>query len=192
MPSVEVEFAELHRIDVFIQGVECSVKCLEDSGAQIRIIKSDVISNVNVKHVGTVKLHGIFGSPVDDDLIQLRVKTFDKIDTPYTPVIVAMCDSVYEETILPCDTVKRLFKSRDSIHATNAIENENVSFNECSDSSVVDDITMEIVDTVNDDDLQVANAETLKSEQLSDESLTHCWALAKSNKGDYFVHDGLL
>jgi len=47
---------------------------------------------------------------------------------------------------------------------------------------------------VNDDVLQVrrANAETLKSEQLSDESLTHCKALAKSNKGDYFVHDGLL
>jgi len=91
-----------------------------------------------------------------------------------------MCDSVYEEK-LPCDTVNHLFKSRDSIHVTTAIVNENVSVNECGDNSVVDDNnTMKIVDTVNDDDLQVrrANAETLKLEQLSDESLTDCWALA--------------
>jgi len=82
LSSVELEFAELHRIEIFIQGVECSVKCLEDSGAQIGIIRSDVLSNVNVKHVGTVKLRGIFGSPVDADLIQLHVKTIDNCDTP--------------------------------------------------------------------------------------------------------------
>ena len=54
--SVEVTFAELHRIDVYIKGVEGSVKCLEDSGAQIGIIRSDVISNMDVKRVGSVKL----------------------------------------------------------------------------------------------------------------------------------------
>ena len=30
IPSVEVEFPELYRIEIFIHGVECSVKCLED------------------------------------------------------------------------------------------------------------------------------------------------------------------
>jgi len=104
-----------------------------------RLELSDVLSNVNVKHVGTVKLRGTFGSPVDADLIQLHVKTIDNCDTPYTSVIVAMYDSMYEKMILPCDTVNRLFKSRESIHVTTAIVNENVSVNKCGNNSVVDD-----------------------------------------------------
>jgi hypothetical protein len=54
IPLVEMKFADLHRVDVQIKGVKCSFKCLEDSGAHIGIVRSDVISNIHVKHVGTV------------------------------------------------------------------------------------------------------------------------------------------
>ena len=114
---VEVEFAELHRIDLCIKGVEGSVKCLEDSGAQIGIIKSDVLSNVNVKRVGSVKLRGIFGSPVEANLVQLQIKLSDNADELYVPVVVAMCDSVYEQIILSGDVINRLLKSHEAVYA---------------------------------------------------------------------------
>ena len=160
---VEVEFAELHRIDLYIKGVEGRVKCLEDSGAQIGIIKSHVLSNVNVKRVCSVKLRGIFGSPVESDLVQLQIKMSNKDDELYVPVIVAMCDSVYEQMILPRDIINRLLKSHEAVYVTTTSVDESA-------------IVKEEVDTVKDDDLQLrrANAEELRAEQLSDETLAHC------------------
>jgi hypothetical protein len=119
--DVVVEFAQLHRVDLNIKGVECNVKCLEDSGAQIGIIRSDIISDIEVKRVGTVKLRGIFGSSIEADLVQLYVKVSCCEDVPYIPVIVAMCDSVYEEMLLSSDTIDRLLKSpADTVSVTNA------------------------------------------------------------------------
>ena len=53
------------------------------SGVQIGIVRSDVISNFTLKRVGTVKLRGIFGSPVDADLIKLYVKLSDNVEEMY-------------------------------------------------------------------------------------------------------------
>ena len=192
---VEIEFAELHRIDVFIKGVERGVKCLEDSGAQIGIVRSDVLSDVAVKRVGTVKLRGIFGSPVEADLVQLHVKLSCDVNEPYTPIVVAMCDSVYEEMILTCDIVNRLMTSRDAVPVTAASVDppmDNIAVNDRVDNAT--DNVLKPSDTVQDEELQLrrANAETLLAEQLKDVTLTNCWALAKAQKGDYFIHDGLL
>jgi transposase InsO family protein len=194
LPNIAVEFAELHRIEVFIQGVEHSVKCLEDSGAQIGIVRADVISNMNLKRVGTVKLRGIFGSPIDADLIKLYVKLSDNVDEMYTPVIVAVCEGVYEQMILPHDIVNRLLESRDSVCVITTSVDIDLSTNESIEANSISDSTLIPVDTEKDDELLLrrANAETLRSEQVSDESLTHCWTLARNNKGDYFIHDGLL
>ena len=49
-------------------------------------------------------------------------------------------------------------------------------------------------DTVSEEQLQTrrANAETLKAEQAADLTLANGWSLAKANKGNYFIHDGIL
>lgn len=41
-------------------------------------------------------------------------------------------------------------------------------------------------------ELDQASVVALRSEQIADESLAACWNLAKRNKGDYLVCDGLL
>ena len=86
-----------------------------------------------------------------------------------------MCDSVYEEMILPCDVVNRLLESRDSVHVTNASANIGTPMSENIDASMAGDTAYIPVDTTTkNDDLQLrrANAETLRSEQVLAMSLS--------------------
>jgi transposase InsO family protein len=201
----DIEFAHLHRIEINIQGVHKSVKGLEDSGAQICVIRSDIVKDVDVERVGTVKLRGIFGPPLQTDLIRLQIRLADKDDASFVSVICAMCDDIYEELILNADVVNHLHQ-RDNdtaIVTADVMINETADVNDADVSNsetilpVTNDVNNDVSkvdDTMNDDQLQMrrANAETLKAEQLADDTLSNCWTLARANKGDYFIYDGLL
>jgi hypothetical protein len=88
--TVDVEFAQLHSSDVNIAGVSHVVKSLEDSGAQLCVVRCDIIK-------GTVKLRGIFGAPVQADLIRMQLKLANrpKEKASYVSVICAVC--IYED-----------------------------------------------------------------------------------------------
>ena len=55
------------------------------------------------------------------------------------------------------------------------------------DQSLSSNITV-----LSNSDTRIANAETLRQEQLADESLKGWWGLAKKQKGNFVVQDGLL
>jgi hypothetical protein len=62
------------------------------------------------------------------------------------------------------------------------------------DDSSVNNRASNTKDTITDEQLQVrrATADELRVEQLADETLSNCWSLAKTNKGDFFIRDGIL
>jgi hypothetical protein len=223
--TVDVEFAQLHYLDVNIAGVSHVVKSLEDSGAQLCVVRSDIIKGLDVERVGTVKLRGIFGAPVQADLIRMQLKLANrpKEETSYVSVICAVCDGIYEELILNVDAVNRLTASEcdnvsvlhDNVLSVTDADNANNDKSDDAYDASIRDKTNEVIsteqvsqvddssvnnralntkDTITDEQLQVsrANADELRVEQLADETLSNCWSLAKTNKGDFFIRDGIL
>ena len=75
--SVCDDYAKLQYVDIKITDCDKSgmkvLSALNDSGAQISVIRSDVLGNLHVPYVGKVKLRGIVGSPVSADLVKLYV-----------------------------------------------------------------------------------------------------------------------
>ena len=66
----------------------------------------------------------------------------------------------------------------------------NTSTSSCTTSS--NDSSSLSVDTQNIPLFDKSDSEKFKSEQKADESLVHCWRLARNNKGGFFVKDDLL
>ena len=54
-----------------------------------------------------MKLRGIFGSPIQADLIRLHLKLTDRTGH-FVSVLCAVCDNLYEDLILTVDVVNRL------------------------------------------------------------------------------------
>jgi hypothetical protein len=126
--DADVEFAQLHHIDINIKGIPDTVKGLEESEAQLCVVRLDLIRDLNVEHVGSVKLRGIFGSPVQADLVRLHLTLADKPSISYVPVICAVCADIHEELILNVDAVNRLSICRDVLSVCdNAVDNAVVS-----------------------------------------------------------------
>ena len=74
--SLDNEYAKLQYIDVKIADQNNSnvkvVSGLSDSGAEISVLSADVLGQLEVPHVGKLKLRGIVGSPVSADLGQIE------------------------------------------------------------------------------------------------------------------------
>ena len=49
------------------------MSALCDSGAEVSVIRADILSQLDIPRVGHVKLRGIVGSPVSADLVKLDV-----------------------------------------------------------------------------------------------------------------------
>jgi len=71
------DYAKLQYVDVNITHCDKSgmkvLSALNDSGAQISVIRSDVLGSLHVPYVGKVKLRGIVGSAVSANLVKLDV-----------------------------------------------------------------------------------------------------------------------
>jgi transposase InsO family protein len=213
--DADVEFAQLHHIDINIKGISDTVKGLEDSRAQLCVVRSDLIKDLSVERIGSVKLRGIFGSPVQADLVRLHLKLANEPSISYVPVICAVCADIHEELILNVDVVNRLSICRDALSVCdNTVDNAIVSnevdvmvrgeviADNVNDECINDDnehvgettSSSQVLDTVTDEELMLrrANADELRAEQLADDTLANCWSLAKTDKGDFFIRDGIL
>ena len=70
----EVHIAALTHFEIAIDGNSEPVMALEDSGAQIPVIRRETIAQLNVPILGQIKVQGIFGDPVIADLVTLQIK----------------------------------------------------------------------------------------------------------------------
>jgi hypothetical protein len=71
----------------------------------------------NCPSVGSVKLRGVVGQPVDADLIQLPVRMVG--GEGWLSVLCALCEEVNEDMILPSSVVDRLHDMRNSTNVNN-------------------------------------------------------------------------
>jgi len=230
--SVCDDYAKLQYVDVKI--TDCDklgmkvLSALNDSGAQISVIRSDVLGNLHVPYFGKVKLRGIVGSPVSADLVKLDVALSNNENDKYITVLCAVCFEANDDLVLASDVVDSLFGKQIKANVANITHDDDDDDNaECDDddvSDVIDDHSTTVKnadnsrpnvtditvnesaadcdsDSVNDCTSVMgnkplsqseSNAETLRQEQLEDDTLKGWWFLAKRGKGGFIEKDGLL
>ena len=91
-----------------------TVSCLEDSGTEIPVLKASVIEQFDVQVIGSVKIRGIVGQPVNCKLVRLYVcllnddnDVTDK-QSSVMPIVCAVTDEAHEQMILPRDVIERM------------------------------------------------------------------------------------
>ena len=196
----------LKYIDVKIDEVaNASIRALDDSGSEICVIKSSIIDHNTLavlQPMGTVRLRGIVGAPIETKLVKLHVSLVSNGDANAEnrlPIVCAVCPELNEDMILTSTIVKQLMYCS-HVNAISADAGMQATANG-ADSSDLDD-----VDSLDDQtqtsshsqgnpatsDGRVANTDILRQEQLNDESLKTAWNAAAKGKAGYTVENELL
>ena len=98
----------MHYVNVEIEGLPDNVSALDDSGAQLCCVRSDVIASLALPKIGQTMLRGITSESVMADLVSLRMKMCG--GDMFVPVTCAVCDKLNSALILGSDVVDRLHK----------------------------------------------------------------------------------
>jgi len=218
------DYAKLHYLDIKITDDDKSdvkVMCgLQDSGAQISVIHTDVVSGFNLPRIETIKLRGIIGSPVTADLVRLNVALANSHsdDNEYMSVLCAVCSEANDDLILTSSVVDRLLAT---VTSQDDDDSDDVDVDDSNDTQVdviqtdnessdndnpavlhSNDVNDENTDNGLVDDVSGAtdrsfsgtraDVKTMRKEQIEDDTLKGWWSLAKREKGGFFVKDGLL
>jgi hypothetical protein len=229
--------AKLTYINVCLNDGEkqCKGQALVDSGAEICLVHTDVLHDLDVIKQGDVRLRGIIGPSVDADVCYVKVK-LDNDSCTCEPLNVAFAVSpvVNDRLILTSEVVSRLLPHRFCnvvrtavIHTRSRPTNDDGNSCVVSDSDADDDVVMDddvvstavgknvtvslpvtdlldvpdgvsadTVSTVIDSEIDMSsicsNSDALRAEQVTDDSLKSCHALAKRGKGGFFYRDDLL
>ena len=179
----------LKYIDVKIDEVaNASIRALDDSGSEICVIKSSIIDHNTLavlQPMGTVRLRGIVGAPIETKLVKLHVSLVSNGDANAEnrlPIVCAVCPELNEDMILTSTIVKQLMYCS-HVNAISADAGMQATANG-ADSSDLDD-----VDSLDDQtqtsshsqgnpatsDGRVANTDILRQEQLNDDAANgHC------------------
>jgi len=207
-----IHLSKMHYRDVLIQETGNSHTGLEDSGAEICLIRSNLIKDFDIPCIGKLKIRGIVGNPVEVDLVQLSIKPApvssdagtDCIERsynigPYIKVIFAVCDGMVEgqDIIFTADVLEQLNQLHDyNVQVVVARDDNTVNpsdidtkccpeqGDEMKDASTKPEQVSEVRGS--------ADTETLSKEQVEDSTLQSWWKLAENKKGNFFVKNGLL
>jgi len=70
------ELAPLNYVDAKINGVQRTISALDDGGTEIAVLRSDILDLCGADYVsvGSTRLRGIVGYPVDANLVKLQVQ----------------------------------------------------------------------------------------------------------------------
>jgi hypothetical protein len=73
---VENDFFVLQYLSVCLTDGDSTVRAsgLVDSGAEINLVKANLVKDSNAHVMGSVRLRGVIGQAIDADLIRLNVK----------------------------------------------------------------------------------------------------------------------
>ena len=177
LPYVNVDVCNPHSLDKHESLV---VRGLEDSGAEIAVINSTVVQQLqsfgHLETIGTVQLSGICGisvtCPLLKVLIRLRTDNGDgsmsNVNSPATIVTCAVLDGATDELILPSAIVD---------HLRNSQPVEMFTEPQCDNNHTVNVITRSGFSTVtaNVSDKHVQSAsDDVKADQVYDRSDNDC------------------
>ena len=109
----QLPLSELQYSNISIRGVEGPLVCLNDSGAEISMIKQAVIQHLDVPKLGTIAIKGVVGEAVEANVVSLNIKPCPEQQceniAPYIPVLFAACNLSTDVDVILCgDVVKQL------------------------------------------------------------------------------------
>jgi len=218
------DFVSLQYVNVTIDelnsdGNVVSIRAVADSGSEVCVVKSCFVESIVLPKVGTVRLRGIVGDPVEADLVKLHISLVDG-DSRFglggnsIPVMCAVCSDLNEDMILTTALVEQLQCVHsttvvNTLHCDSVVETDRDNIQSCvdvdvragcpqqqvADGSVTDEGgETDSGDSIcnNDSDWCTVNADVFRFEQQNDASLKKCWVLAEKGKGGFVVRDGLL
>jgi len=204
-------------VDVNIDGICGTVRGLDDSGAQLCLMRADVVAPLRLAKTGSVVLRDFVGNAYDADVISLRMKLANA--KTFVPVVCAACDKLSNELLLGADIIDKLNRvwlvdqnvtvsdiditvvSDENTCGTTKIMNNDVNKVKSpitsDDDDDDDDETVIDLDNVNKDEvsaksINVADAEQIALEQQNDKSLALCISLADRDKAGYYIRDNIL
>jgi len=102
-------WSNLRYFDVNIDGVSGTIRSLDDSGAQLCLVRADVVAPLNLLRIGSVILRDFMGNSYDAEVVNLQMKLADAIT--FVPVVCAICDTLSSELLLGTDIVDKLNSS---------------------------------------------------------------------------------
>jgi len=169
-----VQLSELDYCDIQIQQLNESKKALKDTGAQISLIREDLIRNLDLPVLGTVSIRGVVGKPVEAKLIQLNLKPWPGNNAeniaPYISVTFAACDlSTDIDVILSGSVVNQL----DDLCVYNMLK-PTVSFEVMSsvnENTVCCDVTLTTDVELSDCDGEIAEVNIVSNDDNSTHNL---------------------
>ena len=83
-------WSQLHYLYVNIDGLSRDVAALDDSDAQICVIRADLAQELQLVVVGQVTIHGVTSdAAINADVVSLKIKLTQA--KTYIPVTCAMC-----------------------------------------------------------------------------------------------------
>lgn len=99
-------FSELQYITVECEGLPQPITALRDLGAEVSLIKAELIKDLDLPILGKISIRGIFGEPVTADLVSLKVKPcpgegYENI-APYLNVVVGACALTSDVSMILC------------------------------------------------------------------------------------------
>ena len=199
--NAKYEIADLAYVDVQIDGLSTSIKALHDSGAMISVIHPRIIQDISshIPRAGKIKLRGLFGEPVNADLVTVFIK-LPNSSTEAISVVMAMTPEVNNDLILTDPVVRALLSAEqnETNHSTSSdvrVHNEVITDSSASDDADTTDSEDEsILSTKDKHNTQTRSLTStqLVQEQKQDVTLASGWALAAKQKGGYYVRNDLL
>jgi len=201
--TVPICLSELKYRDISFRERNEPITCLEDNGAQISVIKEELIEDLDLPAVGTITIKGIVGQPVIAQLVRLSIKPCPgegcENTAPYLSVVFAACKMSTDVDVILCNSV---IKELNELNAYNIlvtdilpVEAVTSDIYEYSEITTVNQTVSAKPDEASDISPQMVidnNQESFLSKQVADESLKNAWTLAANGKGNFYVHDGLL
>ena len=182
------------------------------------MIRSDLVTELNLETVGQVNVKGIVGNAVCARLVRLPVQLCDAVLTTdeYVELIFAVCSELNETCILSIPAVNALndklnkkivremnvssdmdlesstyvvTRSQAKRLDATAVKTDDVIDSSSDDSFVDVDLTSQPIDK---SVIGAASARDFAAEQQADVGLAPAWKLARRNKAGFIIKDDLL
>jgi hypothetical protein len=96
------ELAPLNFVRIRIKGTDTpSVASLVDSGSELNVIRSDLVSELPLESIGEVSLKGVVGKPVNASLVRLCVRLDDDVLSAVDDIVLifAVCSELNETCV---------------------------------------------------------------------------------------------
>ena len=187
---------------------------LEDSGAEVCVVREDLVRDPDAPSLGKIRIRGTVGDSVETDLIRLNIKPApctNSVDVncveyshniaPFIPVIFAVCDKTIDgqDIILTADAVDQLNQLSDydacvQLAVASLTDSGGGEFGPVSlvSSSKVEGVVVSSPSVDDSKAEECAGVDTLYQEQVDDPALQPRWKLAEQKKGNFFIKNRLL